>query len=254
MASRTPGKRPHACGITTGRSPALGSGSSTTARRLTDSGQKNAAWRCGRAATPRRQPPVPTATGAAAEEAAAAQGSRGPAEGPGPGPPCSRPGRRRAPRCRERAAEMVLLSAPCWLRSRLTDRFWRVQEVLKYARHFRGRKNRCYKLAVRSVRRAFVKSTKARREKKRFLRALWITRIEAASLEHGLKYPAFISNLIKSQVELNRKMIADLAIYEPKTFKSLAALAQRRRQEGFLAALGDGKEPEGIFSRIVHHY
>ncbi|XP_037234753.1 39S ribosomal protein L20, mitochondrial isoform X2 [Falco biarmicus] len=122
---------------------------------------------------------------------------------------------------------MVLLSAPRWLRSRLTDRFWRVQEVLKYARHFRGRKNRCYSLAIRSVRRAFVKSTKARREKKRFLRA--------------------------SQVELNRKMIADLAIYEPKTFKSLAALAQRRRQEGFLAALGDGKEPEGIFSRIVHH-
>uniref|UniRef100_A0A8C9G5H3 Large ribosomal subunit protein bL20m n=1 Tax=Pavo cristatus TaxID=9049 RepID=A0A8C9G5H3_PAVCR len=149
---------------------------------------------------------------------------------------------------------MVLLSVPLWLRSRLTDRFWRVQEVLKYARHFRGRKNRCYKLAVRNVRRAFVKSTQARRQKKRFLRALWITRIEAASLEHGLKYSAFISNLFKTQVELNRKMIADLAIYEPKTFKSLAALAQRRRQEGFLAALGDGKEPEGIFSRIVHHY
>ncbi|KFP99544.1 hypothetical protein N330_05969, partial [Leptosomus discolor] len=127
-------------------------------------------------------------------------------------------------------------------------------ERLVFFQHFRGRKNRCYKLAVRSVRRAFVKSTKARREKKRFLRALWITRIEAASLEHGLKYPAFITNLFKSQVELNRKMIADLAIYEPKTFKSLAALAQRRRQEGFLAALGDGKEPEGIFSRIVHHY
>ncbi|OXB60981.1 UNVERIFIED_CONTAM: hypothetical protein H355_007299 [Colinus virginianus] len=112
---------------------------------------------------------------------------------------------------------MVLLSAPLWLRSRLSDRFWRVQEVLKYAR-------------------------------------LWITRIEAASLEHGLKYSAFISNLFKTQVELNRKVIADLAIYEPKTFKSLAALAQRRRQEGFLAALGDGKEPEGVFSRIVQHY
>ncbi|NXB40541.1 RM20 protein, partial [Eulacestoma nigropectus] len=150
---------------------------------------------------------------------------------------------------------MVVLSAARWVRSRLSDRFWRVQEVLKHARHFRGRKNRCYRLAVRSVRRAFVRSTKARREKKRFLRALWITRIEAASLEHGLKYPAFISNLLKSQVELNRKVLADLAIYEPKTFKSLAALAQRRRQEGFLAALGDGKEPEGIFSRIVHqHY
>ncbi|NXC46660.1 RM20 protein, partial [Penelope pileata] len=147
-----------------------------------------------------------------------------------------------------------LLSAPRWLRSRLTDRFWRVQEVLKYARHFRGRKSRCYKLAVGNVRRAFVKSTKARRQKKRFLRALWITRIEAASLEHGLKYSTFISNLFKTQVELNRKVMADLAIYEPKTFKSLAALAQRRRQEGMLAALGDGKEPEGIFSRIVHRY
>ncbi|KAM9115897.1 large ribosomal subunit protein bL20m [Pangshura tecta] len=149
---------------------------------------------------------------------------------------------------------MVFLSAPCWLRSRLTDRFWRVQEVLKHARHFRGRKNRCYRLAVRSVRRAFVKSTKARIKKKKFMRTLWITRIEAAALEHGLKYPAFIGNLLKCQVDLNRKMLADLAIFEPKTFKSLAALAQRRRQEGFLDALGDGKEPEGIFSRIVHHY
>ncbi|VFV29612.1 39s ribosomal protein [Lynx pardinus] len=81
--------------------------------------------------------------------------------------------------------------------------------------------------------------------------ALWINRITAASQEHGLKYPAFIVNLIKCQVELNRKVLADLAIYEPKTFKSLAALAKRRRQEGFAAALGDGKEPEGVFSRVV---
>ncbi|KAG3281896.1 mitochondrial ribosomal protein L20, partial [Ictidomys tridecemlineatus] len=87
-----------------------------------------------------------------------------------------------------------------------------------------------------------------------FLFQLWINRITAASQEHGLKYPAFIVNLIKCQVELNRKVLADLAIYEPKTFKSLAALAQRRRQEGFAAALGDGKEPEGIFSRVVHYH
>uniref|UniRef100_A0A8C9KX75 Large ribosomal subunit protein bL20m n=1 Tax=Panthera tigris altaica TaxID=74533 RepID=A0A8C9KX75_PANTA len=84
-----------------------------------------------------------------------------------------------------------------------------------------------------------------------FLFQLWINRITAASQEHGLKYPAFIVNLIKCQVELNRKVLADLAIYEPKTFKSLAALAKRRRQEGFAAALGDGKEPEGVFSRVV---
>uniref|UniRef100_A0A8C6A0T5 Large ribosomal subunit protein bL20m n=1 Tax=Marmota marmota marmota TaxID=9994 RepID=A0A8C6A0T5_MARMA len=112
---------------------------------------------------------------------------------------------------------MVFLTTRLWLRNRVTDRYFRVQEVLKHAR-------------------------------------LWINRITAASQEHGLKYPAFIVNLIKCQVELNRKVLADLAIYEPKTFKSLAALAQRRRQEGFAAALGDGKEPEGIFSRVVHYH
>ncbi|XP_057574390.1 39S ribosomal protein L20, mitochondrial [Hippopotamus amphibius kiboko] len=148
---------------------------------------------------------------------------------------------------------MVFLTAQLWLRSRVTDRYWRVQEVLKHARHFRGRKNRCYRLAVRAVTRAFVQCTRARRRRKRSLRTLWINRITAASQEHGLKYPALVLNLVKCQVELNRKVLADLAIYEPKTFKSLAALAKRRRQEGFAAALGDGKEPEGIFSRVAQH-
>uniref|UniRef100_V9GX65 Mitochondrial ribosomal protein L20 n=2 Tax=Mus TaxID=862507 RepID=V9GX65_MOUSE len=92
---------------------------------------------------------------------------------------------------------MVFLTTRLWLRNRLTDRYWRVQEVLKHAQHFRGRKNRCYRLAVRAVTRAFVKCTKARRLKKRNLRTLWINRITAASQEHGLKYPAFIVNLIK---------------------------------------------------------
>ncbi|CAD7679644.1 unnamed protein product [Nyctereutes procyonoides] len=96
-----------------------------------------------------------------------------------------------------------------------------------------------YKLTVRAVSRAFVKCTKAQRLKKRNMRTLWINRITAASQEHGLKYPAFIVNL---------------TIYEPKTFKSLAALAKRRRLEGFAPALGDGKEPEGIFSRVVQHH
>uniref|UniRef100_UPI00398F8865 large ribosomal subunit protein bL20m n=1 Tax=Pristiophorus japonicus TaxID=55135 RepID=UPI00398F8865 len=148
---------------------------------------------------------------------------------------------------------MVFLSLSRWIRSRGPDRYWRVREVLQHARHFRGRKNRCYSLALRSVRRAFLYSTKAKKTKKRNMRTLWISRIAAASREHGLKYPMLISNLVKSQVALNRKVLADLAIYEPKTFKSLAALAKRRREEGFLDALGDGKEPTGVFSRIVHY-
>ncbi|XP_004483405.1 large ribosomal subunit protein bL20m [Dasypus novemcinctus] len=148
---------------------------------------------------------------------------------------------------------MVFLTTRLWLRNRTTDRYWRIQEVLKHARHFRGRKNRCYRLAVRAVVRAFVKCTKARKLKKRNMRTLWINRVTAASQEHGLKYSVLVSNLVKCQVELNRKVLADLAIYEPKTFKSLAALAKRRREEGFAAALGNGKEPEGVFSRVVHY-
>ncbi|XP_053777024.1 large ribosomal subunit protein bL20m isoform X2 [Desmodus rotundus] len=77
---------------------------------------------------------------------------------------------------------MVFLTAQLWLRSRVTDRYWRVQEVLKHARHFRGRKNRCYRLAVRAVIRAFVKCTKARRLKRRNLRT-----------EPGGRSPAFSS-------------------------------------------------------------
>ncbi|XP_063001216.1 large ribosomal subunit protein bL20m [Elgaria multicarinata webbii] len=148
---------------------------------------------------------------------------------------------------------MVFLTSRLWIRARLTDRFFRKQEVLQHARHFRGRKNRCYSLAVRAVRRAFVYATKARFLKKRDMRTLWATRIEAASLEHGVKYHVFLSGLSKCQVELNRKVLADLAIYEPKTFKSLAALAKRRGQEGLLAAQGDGREPEGIFSRFTKY-
>lgn len=146
---------------------------------------------------------------------------------------------------------MVFLTLSCWIRSRGPDRYWKVQELLKHARHFRGRKNRCYGLAVRAVRRAFVYATKARKLKKRNMRTLWITRIAAASREHGMKYPALMHNLTKSSVQLNRRVISDLAITEPRTFLSLAKLAQARKEEGFRAALGDGKEPAGVFSRVV---
>ncbi|TNM88884.1 hypothetical protein fugu_005138 [Takifugu bimaculatus] len=145
---------------------------------------------------------------------------------------------------------MVFLTVSSWIRNRGPDRYWKVQELLKHARHFRGRKNRCYSLAVRAVRRAFVYATKSRVLKKRNMRTLWISRIAAASREHGMKYPVLVHNLAKSSVTLNRRVISEMAITEPRTFLSLAKLAQARREEGFLAALGDGKEPDGVFSRI----
>ncbi|KAG5275077.1 hypothetical protein AALO_G00143290, partial [Alosa alosa] len=137
------------------------------------------------------------------------------------------------------------------LRNRGPDRYWKVQELLKNARHFRGRKNRCYSLAVRAVRRAFVYATKGRQLKRRTMRTLWISRIAAATRELGLKYPVLVDNLVKSSVQLNRKVLSDLAINEPRTFQSLAKLAQARQQEGFRAALGSGSEPPGVLSRVV---
>ncbi|XP_041945581.1 39S ribosomal protein L20, mitochondrial isoform X2 [Alosa sapidissima] len=83
------------------------------------------------------------------------------------------------------------------------------------------------------------------------MRTLWISRIAAATRELGLKYPVLVDNLVKSSVQLNRKVLSDLAINEPRTFQSLAKLAQARQQEGFRAALGSGSEPPGVLSRVV---
>ncbi|XP_016115068.1 large ribosomal subunit protein bL20m [Sinocyclocheilus grahami] len=66
-----------------------------------------------------------------------------------------------------------------------------------FSQHFRGRKNRCYSLAVRAVRRAFVYASKARKVKRHSMRQLWIQRIAAASREQHMKYPALIHNLLK---------------------------------------------------------
>uniref|UniRef100_A0A8C7TCX4 Uncharacterized protein n=1 Tax=Oncorhynchus mykiss TaxID=8022 RepID=A0A8C7TCX4_ONCMY len=101
-----------------------------------------------------------------------------------------------------------------------------------------GRKNRCYRLAVQ---RAFVYSTK-----------LWISHIAAASRENGMKYPTFMHNLVNvSTVDVGRFVLSDLAITEPKSFLSLAKLVRVRQQEGFVAALGNVKEPPGVVSLIV---
>ncbi|XP_067253297.1 39S ribosomal protein L20, mitochondrial isoform X1 [Chanodichthys erythropterus] len=96
---------------------------------------------------------------------------------------------------------MVFLTLSCWIRNRGPDRYWKVQELLKNARHFRGRKNRCYSLAVRAVRRAFIYASKARKAKRRNMRQLWISRIAAASREHHMKYPALVHNLLKRPAE-----------------------------------------------------
>lgn len=74
-------------------------------------------------------------------------------------------------------------------------------------------------------------------------------RISAAAQEHGLTYSRFVGNLLKYNIQLDRKVLSHIAIYEPKTFRCLAELARRKQKEGILAALE--QNPEGVLSRSV---
>lgn len=97
----------------------------------------------------------------------------------------------------------------------------RHKKVLAYAKGYVGSKSKLYKSANQAVMKAWRYAYKHRRQKKRDFRKLWITRINAACREHGLSYSRFINGLTKSNVQLNRKLLADLAVREKDAFKKL---------------------------------
>ncbi len=102
----------------------------------------------------------------------------------------------------------------------------RRKKVLEEAKgYFGGRKN-LYRPAKDTVEKGWQHAYRHRRERKRDFRQLWIARINAASREHGLSYSRFIHGLDEAGVELNRKVLADLAVREPAAFESLARIAE----------------------------
>jgi len=101
----------------------------------------------------------------------------------------------------------------------------RRNRVLKLARGFRGRRHNCYKRAVEAVERAFMQSARGRRVRRRDFRSLWIARINAAARLSGVSYSRFIAGLKKAKVELDRKVLADLAIADPAAFAAIAKRA-----------------------------
>lgn len=107
------------------------------------------------------------------------------------------------------------------------------KKVLKQAKGYYGRKSKAYTIAKEAVERSQQFAYRDRRQKKRNFRSLWIVRINAAARLHGLSYNRFMSGLKQSGIELNRKMLADLAVHDPDGF---AALAQTAR-----GALGAGE-------------
>ena len=100
------------------------------------------------------------------------------------------------------------------------------KKVLKRAKGFWGLRSKSFKTANQTLLNAADYQYRDRRDRKNDFRRLWIARINAAARQEGLSYSAFISGLRKSGVEINRKMLADLAVDQPDAFKGLVEVAK----------------------------
>ena len=98
--------------------------------------------------------------------------------------------------------------------------------VLKLAKGYRGARSKQYRVAKQSVMRALTSSYAGRKQKKRQFRQLWIARINAATRANGLRYRRFICGLTKAGIEMNRKVMADIAIYDSAAFAKLVEAAK----------------------------
>ncbi len=102
----------------------------------------------------------------------------------------------------------------------------RRKKVLKVAKGYRGGRSRLYRTAVDAVHRALAYAYRDRKARKRDFRRLWITRINAAARLHGLSYSRLMDALRKAHIELDRKILADLAVNDPGAFSKIAEMAK----------------------------
>jgi large subunit ribosomal protein L20 len=103
----------------------------------------------------------------------------------------------------------------------------RHKKILKLTKGHYGARHRLFKTANESMIRANLYAYRDRRRRKRDFRRLWITRINAASRQHGMSYSKFMYGLKQADVQLDRKILADLAVNEPKAFEAVAEVAQQ---------------------------
>ena len=102
----------------------------------------------------------------------------------------------------------------------------RHKKIIALAKGYRGRRKSVYRIAKQAVMKAGQYAYRDRRQKKRQFRALWIARINAAAREVGLKYSTFMNGLKKAQIEVDRKVLADLAVFDKPAFAALATQAK----------------------------
>ncbi len=98
----------------------------------------------------------------------------------------------------------------------------RHKKILNLAKGYRGRSHNCYRIALEKVEKALQYAYRDRRCRKRDMRALWIQRINAGARALGMPYSRFINGMLKAGIEIDRKVLADLAVREPEAFKAVA--------------------------------
>lgn len=101
----------------------------------------------------------------------------------------------------------------------------RHKKILKLAKGYRGRSKSCYRIAIEKVEKGLQYSYRDRRNRKRDFRGLWIQRINAALREHGVVYSKFMGMLKKAGIEIDRKMLSELAISNPAEFAQVIKAA-----------------------------
>ena len=102
----------------------------------------------------------------------------------------------------------------------------RRKKTLKLAKGYWGSKSKHFKMAKEQVKKSGNYAFVGRKQKKRDFRSLWITRINAACRAEGVNYSTFMNGLKKSGIELNRKMLSEMAIHDPKSFSALVETAK----------------------------
>jgi len=102
----------------------------------------------------------------------------------------------------------------------------RHQKVLTQAKGYRGRRKNVYRIAKQAVMKAGQYAYRDRRTKKREFRALWIARINAAVRELGMTYSSFVNGLAKASIDIDRKVLADLAVHDKPAFSKIAEQAK----------------------------
>ena len=110
--------------------------------------------------------------------------------------------------------------------TRGVTRHRRHREIIRAAKGYRGRNNSVFTVALEKVEKALQYAYRDRRNKKRMFRGLWIQRINAGARDHGLTYSQFINGVKKAGIEIDRKVLAELAFQEPDAFRAIAEQAK----------------------------